>query len=598
VRLPWIRWIALATLATAEAAALSIRFDTGSLGDPPAGWAVLPAAVPVLTRLTIVVLFVTALVLGRTLLSELHREPARTRVAAGRCAWLLAAHFACLAVFVWATAEVLERGRAAGPGAPFWTLGWVAAGLLALAAWAAAVLPGVLWLRLAAQSSRALAATTCVAVAAYWVGQSLEKMWEPFAAGTFWSVSGLLNLVYADVACDPTRHVISAGAFEVEIAPQCSGYEGMGLAVVFLAAYLWFDRRNLRFPHALVLVPLGALAAWAANVARLAALVAIGASWSPAIALGGFHSQAGWLAFNCVALGLIAVARRLRFFSVAHGPRAEAGPNPAAPYLVPFLAVVATGMATAALSDGFDGLYPLRVAAAAAALWWFRGQYARVVSGGMTPHPSPLTPHPIVGRVVSGGVVGGGETPDPSPITPHPSVGSVVSGGVVSGGSTPHLSPLTPHPSPITSLAAGAAVFGVWLLLASQGENVSPAAGLADWPPAWGFVWWVSKVAGYLFVAPFVEELAFRGFLARRLIAADFEAVPLGRFTWFSFLASSLAFGFLHGGQWVAGTLAGMTYALVLHRRGRLVDAVLAHATTNALLAIYAPLSGNWSVWS
>ncbi len=87
---------------------------------------------------------------------------------------------------------------------------------------------------------------------------------------------------------------------------------------------------------------------------------------------------------------------------------------------------------------------------------------------------------------------------------------------------------------------------------------------------------------------PLAEELAFRGFLTRRLIAADFQAVPEGRFTGMSFVVSSLLFGLLHQQRWLAGTVAGMAYALAYYRRGRLIDAVAAHATTNLLITFAA----------
>ena len=35
-------------------------------------------------------------------------------------------------------------------------------------------------------------------------------------------------------------------------------------------------------------------------------------------------------------------------------------------------------------------------------------------------------------------------------------------------------------------------------------------------------------------------------------------------------------------GRWLAGTIAGMCYALVMYRRGELGDAISAHAITNA----------------
>ena len=39
--------------------------------------------------------------------------------------------------------------------------------------------------------------------------------------------------------------------------------------------------------------------------------------------------------------------------------------------------------------------------------------------------------------------------------------------------------------------------------------------------------------------------------------------MPLGRFSWWSFLVSSACFGLLHG-RWLAGVIAGMAYAVAL----------------------------------
>jgi CAAX prenyl protease-like protein len=66
--------------------------------------------------------------------------------------------------------------------------------------------------------------------------------------------------------------------------------------------------------------------------------------------------------------------------------------------------------------------------------------------------------------------------------------------------------------------------------------------------------------------------------------------------SWPSFLVSSSLFGFFHD-RWIAGTLAGLFYALALYSRRELSDAVLAHAVTNALIVAYALASGNWSLW-
>src|SRR5262249_36463868 len=104
-------------------------------------------------------------------------------------------------------------------------------------------------------------------------------------------------------------------------------------------------------------------------------------------------------------------------------------------------------------------------------------------------------------------------------------------------------------------------------------------------------------IAAAVVTAPVAEELAFRGFLIRRVISADFESLGLRQFTYFSVLLSSTVFGFLHGDRWIAGTIAGLAYAAALLRRGRIGDAVVAHATTNALIAAWVLLSGHWRLW-
>ena len=96
---------------------------------------------------------------------------------------------------------------------------------------------------------------------------------------------------------------------------------------------------------------------------------------------------------------------------------------------------------------------------------------------------------------------------------------------------------------------------------------------------------------------PIVEELAFRGFLIRRLMANDFESLDPRQFTWFAVLVSSLVFGLLHGDRWIAGSIAGLIYAGVMLRRGSIGDAVAAHATTNALIAFAVLVGGKWNLW-
>ena len=102
---------------------------------------------------------------------------------------------------------------------------------------------------------------------------------------------------------------------------------------------------------------------------------------------------------------------------------------------------------------------------------------------------------------------------------------------------------------------------------------------------------------GGVVTVPIAEELAFRGFLLRRLISPQFESVSCRTLAWAPVLISSLGFGLLHGERWLPGTIAGVVFAFAMTRRGKISDAITAHAVTNALLAVYVLSTGNWQLW-
>jgi CAAX prenyl protease-like protein len=147
-------------------------------------------------------------------------------------------------------------------------------------------------------------------------------------------------------------------------------------------------------------------------------------------------------------------------------------------------------------------------------------------------------------------------------------------------------------------MVLGMVVFGVWIVLEPAGHHRSSdvAASLATLPSGLAVVWVGCRVLGSVLIVPIAEELAFRGYVLRKLVAHDVASVRPGQCTWWACLLSSVLFGGLHG-RWLAGTLAGMGYALALRQRGQLADAVTAHMTTNALIAAYVLSHHAWSLW-
>jgi exosortase E/protease (VPEID-CTERM system) len=462
----------------------------------------------------------------------------REEATGGPSPAVVAVHLAGFAVFVWLTARLLDPATGSGPGSDVLFLAWLVVGLAQFAAWCLVVLPPRAWAVLARRAGWVVALTGLTAGAAVFASsQATAPLWDRMADGTFTAVRALLSVGFDSVVSRPADRVLGTDTFRVHIAPECSGYEGLGLVGAFVGLYLVFRRDALRFPHALLLLPAGLAAAWAANVARIAALIAVGSAGWPEVARGGFHSQSGWLAFNAVALGVIAVSRRSSFITRARQEEAG-GVNPTLPYLAPLFVLVAAATVTGALAaGGFDAAYGLRVAAAGTVLWCFR-------------------------RTVAG---------------------------------------LGWSAAPWAAIGIGVLVFAGWLglgLAAGNAHEASPIPdGLAGLPGWWAAGWVVLRVVGAVVVVPLAEELAFRGFLLRRLQSADFDRVPPTRWSWPAVLGSSLVFGLLHPGWWVAGTLAGVGYAAAYRVRGRLADAVIAHAVTNALLAVVVLSSGSWWLW-
>ncbi len=524
------RWLSLACLLGGEILIASILFDGATVEKGPGLRGLLGqwGAWALRWAVGFAGLFCTFAYLRhqRPLAALTTQEPIR--------GWPLALHAIVLACF-WAISRMAYGpGEFPDAGVLLWVLlagavaGTAALALIPRAVWSAAVrITGPLWLYSAGASGLACAATPLV-----------RSWWEPTTRATFWLVRSMLSPLLRDLVVEPGKLRIGTPDFQVTISPECSGLEGLGLLLVFGIVWLVLFREELRFPPALTLLPLGMAVLYFSNAVRIAALVLIGNAGWPDIAARGFHSQAGWISFTLVAFGLSLGARRVAWVSnraaVSNQAAVKAesdGEHPAAPYLVPLLAILAASMLAGALSGGFEWFYGLRVLACLAALWFFRRDYGQVDwrCGWLGP-------------------------------------------------------------------VVGVLVFGMWMW-GAEGKPVAMPAALVGSTPGWMLSWIVLRIVGGVVTVPIAEELAFRGFGWRRLIASDFEDVSWRAFSWTALLVSSLLFGLMHGERWLAGTVAGLAYGLAMRWQGRLGDAIMAHAVTNALLALWVLWLGHWELW-
>jgi CAAX prenyl protease-like protein len=105
-----------------------------------------------------------------------------------------------------------------------------------------------------------------------------------------------------------------------------------------------------------------------------------------------------------------------------------------------------------------------------------------------------------------------------------------------------------------------------------------------------------SRLAGAILVVPVMEELFWRSFLIRYVMTPDFMKMPIGHFTWFSFILTTVLFGFEHN-LWLAGMMAGVAYNLILYYTKSISQCITAHAVTNLCLGLYVLNTGAWKFW-
>jgi exosortase E/protease (VPEID-CTERM system) len=537
-RLIFARWLFLALVLIGELIGLTVRFDTAGLartGGIVARWLSHAEYAP-----EIGLAFAAALlVIGAQRFRQI-AELLLAESAAYRKWWIcFAGQLLAFGGLYFVTARLFEAPQETTAVPALLFAVWLALIAATLGLWFAAVAPIGSWLKLIRREWPALVAGAGVGIAAWGAGRLTQKLWRPLSDGTFSIVFRLLRLMFPanELVADPDIQKIGVGQFVVIIAPDCSGYEGIGLITVFLAAFLCIFRNNLRFPQALLLWPVGIVAIWIANAVRITALIVLGSQWSPEVAVGGFHSQAGWLAFIALSLALVIAALRMPFFSRLESSAHASRDNPTPAYLVPFLVMIATSMITGALqAGGFDRLYAVKVVATGAALCWYARTYRRLDWSWSW-----------------------------------------------------------------WAMGAGVIVYAFWIALGfyppGQQHSSNLPERLAEMGGASAAMWLFFRVVGSSVTVPLAEELAFRGYVMRRIGSAEFDQQPYERCSWLAVAVSSALFGFMHD-RWLAGALAGLVYALAARRRGKLADAVIAHALTNALIAATVLFGRQWWLWS
>ena len=394
------------------------------------------------------------------------------------------------------------------PAFGFWTLGMT----LMLVGLGLFIAPLPRWRSFFAQNWTSLLPVLAVGALAPSFATVIRPIWrlDTIADWTFDAVAWAIRLVGYDVETDAQEKIIGAGDFYISVAPQCSGVEGFALVTLFVTLYLSLFRKDLRFPRAFLLFPIGLAASAAFNIFRIALLLIIGLEGNPDLAVGGFHSHAGWLMFTLVALGLIALAQTVPALQKEYtgSVQAAAAPlpllqDPMVARILPFAVFMLSALLASAFSSTPALHYPTRVLLMAATLGLFWQIYIRL--------PWRLDP---------------------------------------------------------VALAAGAFIGLYWVMIPVAPTDVAPYGALAG---AALLGWYVMRGIGTIVLIPIIEELFFRDYLETRLrfgtglawqVLAAF--ITAGLFAalhdrWIEAFAAGLIF------SWIAQRRGNITDAILAH---------------------------------
>lgn len=147
--------------------------------------------------------------------------------------------------------------------------------------------------------------------------------------------------------------------------------------------------------------------------------------------------------------------------------------------------------------------------------------------------------------------------------------------------------------------AVGVLVFIAWINLDAPGLRIGEATasfvpldaqGRLQWPLV--AVRWV----GAALLVPVMEELFWRSFLMRWIDRPQFETVVPQQVSMKAIVLSTFIFMLAHT-LWLAAILAGLAYAWLFVRSGKLWLPVIAHAVTNGALGVWVVATSNWTFW-
>jgi len=386
------------------------------------------------------------------------------------------------------------------------------------------------WIRFVREQGMRLIPLFLVAASTPALATVIRPLWQldTIASGTFTAVDFVIQKIGYEVVSYPEHRIIGADGFFIDIAPVCSGIEGIALVTIFVTLYLFLFKAELRFPRVFILYPIGIAISASLNIVRIVALLAIGLNGNAELAVGGFHSHAGWVMFTVVALGIILVANKVAWLRKTDPENTLARSGAEVPpffqdwtvaMILPFAVFMLSAMLVQAFSQSPSVVYPARALLMVGALALFLPLY-RKLDWRLDP----------------------------------------------------------------VAIAIGVAIAVMWIAIPVAEPMTEPPYGdLTGWLLV---LWFVARGFGTTVLVPLIEELFFRGYLEHKLQQKESLIWAIG-----AAIVVAAIFAILHG-RWAEAFVASLAFSYVMRRHGRVTDAVISHGVANGLIFAIAAATG------
>jgi CAAX prenyl protease-like protein len=149
------------------------------------------------------------------------------------------------------------------------------------------------------------------------------------------------------------------------------------------------------------------------------------------------------------------------------------------------------------------------------------------------------------------------------------------------------------------AVVVGLLVFFLWINLDAPWMRLGEAtAGFRPVDEQGQLLWPLIAVrwVGAALLVPVMEELFWRSFFMRWIQHPTFEALPPPQVGLKAIVLSTFVFMLAHT-LWLGAVVAGLAYAWLYKRTGKLWVPVIAHAVTNGVLGGWVVFTGNWGFW-